>query len=147
MIVLLAVLASALTVSAQHGKHDKGSQKLGAIVTGHWEGPPGGHGEVCVNTVCQSFTHNSGNLSFVLSPGQVASSTVTVRIADSVGPLVVAEDQFDGGFCKNMPVLGSDFFTPCAHPDYLAGPVKRFNLIINSAAGGPNSKGGTDNPR
>ncbi len=72
-------------------------------------------------------------------PGQVASARVTVKITDSDGPMVVAVDQFydDLKKCKDIPVLGSTLFTPCAHPDYLEGPVKRFNLIVNSSAEGP----------
>ena len=147
---LLAMLASALTGSAQQGEHGGGSEKIGAIVTGHWEGSPGGNGIVCVAgkySECQGFAYNSGELMIIVPPGQVAGSSVTVTIADSeAGLLVTAVDQFAGGLCENLPLMGSAFFTPCAHPDFLEGPVKRFNLIINSAAGGPDRKGGADDP-
>ena len=122
----------------------KGSAKVGAIVTGHWEGSPGGHGEVCVTTGattdCHPFTTTNGAMMVVVPPGKVAATTVTVHISDQeVGGLVTAVDQFSdvGAVCENLPVLGTTGFTPCAHPDYLEGPVKRFNLMINSSAGGP----------
>ena len=74
-------------------------------------------------------------------PGQVDGSNVTVTISDlDEGPLKTAVDQFEGGLCENLPVFGTTSFTPCAHPDYLEGPVKRFNLMIISAAGGPDRR-------
>ncbi len=145
---LLAMLTSTLTVSAQQGDHGGGSKKIGAIVTGHWEGSPGGHGIVCVvgkYSECQGFAHNTGELMIKIPPGKVDGSFVTVEIADTdAGTLVTAMNQFGEGKCEDMPVLGSAVFTACAHPDHLEGPVKRFNLIINSAAGGPDKRGADD---
>ena len=147
---LVAMLASAVIVSAQQGGQGGGSKKIGAIVTGHWEGSPGGHGLLCVSgafEVCEEFSHDTGELMITIPPGQVDGSSVTVTITDSEeGPLVIAEDQFAGGLCQDLPVLGSAFFTACSHPDFLEGPVKRFNLILNSAAGGLDKRGGSDTP-
>lgn len=132
----------------------KGSAKVGALIAGHWEGSPGGHGEVCVtigtDTDCHAFSTTSGETMVVIPPSQTQAASVTVRISDETGDLVLAVDQFSdtGEKCENMPVLDVTGFTPCAHPDYLEGPVKRFNLMINSSAGGPFDKrrGNPDDP-